>query len=45
MNFNPHAFLENLPYMGEGMLCIMVVIGIFIAITAALNFLVGKKKK
>lgn len=37
MNFNPSAFIDNLSYMGIGMLCIMVVIGVIIVITALLN--------
>ena len=30
MTFNPMAFIENLKYMGQGMLGIFVVIGIII---------------
>ena len=37
MNFNPIAFVENLKYMGLGMLGIFVVIGVIIAITALMN--------
>lgn len=37
MNFNPVAFLENLSYMGEGMLAIFVVISVIILITAVIN--------
>lgn len=37
MNFNPLAFIENLKYMGVGMLSIIIVIGVIIAITAILN--------
>lgn len=44
MNFNPIAFIENLPYMAEGMLCIIAVILIFIVITVILNAVTGKKK-
>lgn len=44
MNFNPMAFLENLYYMGVGMLSIMIVIGIIIITTILLNALTGKQK-
>ena len=37
MNFNPFAFIENLRYMGLGMLGIFVVIGVIISITALMN--------
>ena len=30
MTFNPMAFVENLKYMGQGMLGIFIVIGIII---------------
>lgn len=43
MNFNPMAFVENLSYMGEGMLCIIIVIGIIIGITMLLNKFTKKK--
>lgn len=44
MKFNPQAFIENLPYMGKGMLAIMVVIGIIILVTVLLNKLTSDKK-
>ena len=37
MNFNPFAFIENLRYMGLGMLGIFIVIGVIIGITALMN--------
>ncbi len=37
MNFNPMAFVENLSYMGLGMLGIFIVIGVIIGITALMN--------
>lgn len=37
MNFNPSAFMENLKYMGIGMLSIGIVIGIIILVTLLLN--------
>lgn len=44
MTFNPWAFVENLSYMGLGMLGIFVVIGVIIVVTLALNSLTNKKK-
>ena len=43
-NFNPSAFVDNLYYMGYGMLGIFIVIGIIIGITYLLNFLFSKKE-
>ena len=37
--FNPMAFLENLQYMGVGMLVIFVVIGLIIGTTMLINWL------
>ena len=37
--FNPIAFVENLKYMGVGMLVIFVVIGIIILATKLVNYL------
>ena len=46
IHFNPHAFIDNLPYMAKGMLGIFIVIGIIIAISSLLNVVTsGKKKK
>ncbi len=42
MNFA--AFLENLKYMGLGMLIIMIVMLVLIAAVLILNKLTGKKK-
>ncbi len=44
MNFDPGAFVDNLYYMGVGMLGIMIVIGVIIGITALLNKITSKKK-
>ncbi len=44
MNFNPMAFVDNLKYMGIGMLSILIVMGVLILITVLLNRL-GKKSK
>ena len=43
MNFNPTAFLENLKYMGIGMLSIGIVIGVIIGITLLLNAVTKQK--
>ena len=37
MNFNPLAFVENMKYMGLGMLGIFVSIGIIVLVTVILN--------
>ncbi len=42
---NPMAFVENLSYMGFGMLGIFVVIGVIILITAFLNKVTQPKNK
>ena len=43
LNFDPMAFVENLQYMGVGMLVIFVIIGIIILATALTNKLFSKK--
>ena len=43
MNFNPAAFVENLKYMGVGMLGIFVVIGIIIVATVIINKFANRK--
>lgn len=45
MNFNPMAFIENLEYMGVGMLSILIVMGVIIAITAGLNYITSRTGK
>ncbi|MBQ4087449.1 MAG: oxaloacetate decarboxylase [Clostridia bacterium] len=37
MQFNPLNFIENLRYMGVGMLSIFIVIGVIVLITDLLN--------
>ena len=37
MNINPQAFVENLRYMGLGMLGIFVAIGLIVLMTLILN--------
>ena len=44
MNFHPEAFIDNLYYMGVGMLGILIVIGVIIGVTILLNKITGKKK-
>ncbi len=44
MNINLWNFVENLRYMGEGMLGILVVIGIIITITVILSKITAPKK-
>lgn len=44
-NANPMRFVENLPYMGVGMLGIFLVMGILIIGTAVLNKVTNRKPK
>ena len=39
LEFTPMAFVENLQYMGTGMVVIFVVIGIIIGATMLVNYL------
>ncbi len=43
MNINPVNFINNLSYMGIGMLGIFIVIGVIILLTALLNNITSKK--
>ena len=45
MQFTPGGFVENLQYMGLGMLGIFIVIGLIIGATALLNFIFRPRKK
>ena len=45
MNFNAFAFIDNLKYMGLGMLGIFVVIGVIIGLVFLLSAKAGKPKK
>lgn len=45
MQFVPMAFVENLKYMGFGMLGIFVVIGAIIGVTYLLNKVTAPKNK
>ncbi len=40
---NPGAFIDNLRYMGLGMIGIFIVIGIIIGVTMLLNRIFSKK--
>ncbi len=43
MEFNPSAFVENLRYMGLGMLGIFIVIGVIILSVVVLNKVTAPK--
>ena len=45
LDVDPMNFVENLVYMGKGMLGIIFVMGILIAITTILNKVASKQKK
>ena len=45
MEFNPQNFINNLPYMGKGMLGIFVTITIIIISTVVINKIFSSKKK
>ena len=42
--FEPMNFVKNLKYMGVGMLCIIIVIGVLIGVTLVLNKVTAPKK-
>ncbi len=44
MNFNPMNFVNNLRYMGLGMVGIFAVIGVIILVTVLLNKIFSSKK-
>ena len=43
-NFNPMNFVDNLGYMGAGMLGIFIVIGLIVITTVILNKVTAPKK-
>ena len=45
IEFNPMAFVDNLYYMGMGMLGIIIVMGVLIGITTLLNKIFSKSSK
>ncbi len=44
MQFNPTAFIENLKYMGIGMLGVFMIIGIIVAATYAIGYFTAGNK-
>ena len=42
--FEPNNFITNLSYMGTGMLAILIVMGVIILATVALNKIFSSKK-
>ena len=45
IEFDPHGFVENLPYMGFGMLGIFIVIGLIIGATYLVNVIFKQRNK
>lgn len=45
LDIKPYEFVENLEYMGVGMLSIFAVIGAIILVTVVLNKVTSPKKK
>ena len=43
-DFNPMGFVENLPYMGIGMLGVFMIVGIIMAATYLIGKISGRKK-
>lgn len=43
LQFDPMAFVENLKYMGIGMLVIFVIIGAIVLVTSLINKLTADK--
>jgi hypothetical protein len=44
MQFEPFAFVENLKYMGVGMLGVFLIIGIIVLATMAISHFTSKQK-
>ena len=42
MKFNPMAFIENLKYMGVGLIGVFMIIGIIIGATYLINYFSNK---
>ena len=42
--FDPVKFVDNLQYMGVGMLTIFIVIGVIILTTSLINWIFSRKK-
>lgn len=45
MNFNPMGFVDNLTYMGIGMLGVFLIVGIIIIATGLIGKLTGSSGK
>ena len=45
MNFNPMGFVDNLTYMGIGMLGVFLIVGIIIVATGLIGKLTGSSGK
>ena len=45
ISFEPMNFINNLVYMGAGMLGIFIVIGLIVATTVCLNMFTAKGKR
>ena len=45
MEFHPEGFVENLNYMGAGMLGVFIIVGIIIAATMAIGKFTAKSDK
>lgn len=43
--FEPIRFIENLKYMGVGMLGVFIIIGVIIGATYAVNYFCNKSSK
>lgn len=44
LEIHPKMFVENLKYMGIGMLCIIIVMAVIIGVVLLLNKITAKKK-
>ena len=42
--FNPQAFVDNLTYMGIGMLGVFIIVGVIMAATYLIGKFTGRKK-
>ena len=43
--FHPMSFVENLKYMGLGMICIFIVIGVIVGVVIVLEKITSRVKK
>ena len=42
MNFNPMAFIDNLKYMGIGMLGVFIIVGVIMGATYLIGYVTAK---